>query len=360
MKSGKPAFVLILTLLAGCYAPLLELTERDPGAVLQPVSRSNIIDARAKFRHIFCTVNQHHGKELPDYRRCDDALHRLADEGARPENAVDLVFQNKLQVYVIPGIFGECLIDQVSPFSFAIDHMMTHDVQIDVVPGILGRATSSHNAEIIHDFFFDTVKKTEDEKLLVIAYSKGTTDMLWYLGNDQYASSHSKVDALISVAGVVNGTPLADGANSLMKKLAEKFPLGTCPKQDGSAIDDLTRRQQLLRSSSQKIPVHIKYYSVVAYTDRANVSRILKPFHRRLSLVDPRNDSQVIYYDSVIPTAHLLGYANADHWVVALPFERGKPLSGLLHRSIALGADKNAYPREVLVEAILRYVDMDL
>ncbi len=359
MKFGLPVVVLILTLFVGCSTPLLEMTEQDTGAVLQPISRSNIIDARAKFRQLFCAVNQDHGKELPDHRDCDDALHQLIDEDPKPIEAVDLVFRNKLRVYVIPGMFGECLIEQVSPFSYAIDHMKSHKIQIDVVPGIRGRASSPHNAKITHDFFYK-VKKSEDEKLLVIAYSKGTTDMLWYLGNDQYASSHSKIDALISVAGVVNGTPLADDTNFLVKKLAEIFPLSECPMQDGSGIDDITREKQLLRLSRQKTPDHVKYYSVVAYTDQANVSTILKDSYRRLSLVDPRNDGQVIYYDSVIPTSQLLGYANADHWAVAMPFQRQKPLSGLINRSIVHGADKNEYPREVLVESILRYVDMDL
>jgi len=359
VKPGLAVIVLVSILLEGCATPLLEMTDQDTGAVLQPISRSNITDVRAKFRQLFCAVNEDHGKELPDYRDCDDALHELADEDADAKEPVYLVFRNKLQVYVIPGIFGECLIDQVSPFSYAIDHMKSHNVQISVVPGIRGRASSPHNAKIIHEFFYK-VEKSEDEKLLVIAYSKGTTDMLWYLGSNQYAGSHNKFDALISVAGVVNGTPLADDANSLEKKLAEIFPFGECPTQDSSGIEDLTREKQLLRLSNQKTPDHIKYYSVVAYTDEANVSTMLKDSHRRLSLVDPRNDGQVIYYDSVIPTAKLLGYANADHWAVALPFQRHKRLSGLIIRNIASGADKNEYPREVLVESILRYVDMDL
>lgn len=217
MKPAPAAVMLILVVFAGCATPLLEITEQDIGVVLQPISRSNIVDERATFRQLYCAVNEDHGMELPDYRKCDEALHRLRDEDPEPDDTVELVFRNKLRTYVIPGIFGECLIDQVSPFSYAIEHMKSHNVQIDVVPGIRGRASSLHNAQIIHDFF-DKIRKSEKEKLLVIAYSKGATDMLWYLGHDQFVSSHSKIDALISVAGVVNGTPLADDANSLVKK----------------------------------------------------------------------------------------------------------------------------------------------
>jgi hypothetical protein len=70
--------------------------------------------------------------------------------------------------------------------------------------------------------------------------------------------------------------------------------------------------------------------------------------------VDPRNDSQVIFYDQVIPGSVLLGYINADHWAAAVPFNRNHPVLG------AMFVDKNAFPREVLFEAILRYVEEDL
>jgi hypothetical protein len=49
-----------------------------------------------------------------------------------------------------------------------------------------------------------------------------------------------------------------------------------------------------------------------------------------------------------------LGYVNADHWAVAVPLSRTHPFVS----SIFLG--KNAFPREVLLEAIVRYIEEDL
>jgi hypothetical protein len=62
----------------------------------------------------------------------------------------------------------------------------------------------------------------------------------------------------------------------------------------------------------------------------------------------------MIFYDQVIPGSVILGYLNADHWAIAVPFNRKSPLisSSLI--------DKNAFPREVLLEAIVRYVEEDL
>ena len=53
----------------------------------------------------------------------------------------------------------------------------------------------------------------------------------------------------------------------------------------------------------------------------------------------------------MLPGSRLLGYANADHWAVALPFNRSTRPDAL---PLALG---NAYPREVLGESILLYVE---
>ena len=67
--------------------------------------------------------------------------------------------------------------------------------------------------------------------------------------------------------------------------------------------------------------------------------------------MDPRNDSQVIFYDQVIPGSTLLAYLNADHWAVAVPIAREHRLIG------STLVDENDYPREALLEALLRYVE---
>ena len=69
---------------------------------------------------------------------------------------------------------------------------------------------------------------------------------------------------------------------------------------------------------------------------------------------DPRNDSQVIFYDQVIPRGTLLGYANGDHWAIALPFtEQAKGFADTL-------MNHNDFPRTALFEAVLLYVRENL
>jgi hypothetical protein len=70
--------------------------------------------------------------------------------------------------------------------------------------------------------------------------------------------------------------------------------------------------------------------------------------------VDPLNDSQVVFYDALVPGGALLGYLNADHWAVAMPFNREHPA---IADTIVT---RNAFPREVLLEAIARFVEESL
>ena len=61
--------------------------------------------------------------------------------------------------------------------------------------------------------------------------------------------------------------------------------------------------------------------------------------------------------DAVLPGSVLLGYARGDHWAVAEPFSRVRGPFGWLPRHLA---DRNAYPRELLLEAIVRAVEESL
>jgi len=377
-------------ILAGCSSSSMLTSNKatDVAMVLQPVTQSNINDQRAGFRALFCQINKDHGALLPDHRSkedCSDSLHLL--KGETPIQKHSFVNSNKsdtnstkvgnslafkTKVVIVPGIFGECLIKEVSPFSYAIDHIKQEFgdlIDVEVIDSIRGRASSEWNSEIIHKYLtnlYENKQKKDNEKLIVLGYSKGVTDLLFYLNRysrtapidgKELDGTVGNIDAIVSVAGVVNGTPLADDVNSVLKKLASWFPFEECPTQDSSGIDSLTRQQQLLNLSKQKLPTHIKYFSLPAFTQSDDTSSILKPFHRKLSLIDPRNDSQVVYYDAIIPRSNLLGYANADHWAVILPFNRHIDDLSFLNKVIAKKSDKNAYPREILFEAIIRFID---
>jgi hypothetical protein len=102
------------------------------------------------------------------------------------------------------------------------------------------------------------------------------------------------------------------------------------------------------------LPSEMRYYSVVTLPDEARISRVLKPTYWQLRKIDPRNDSQLFYDDQIIPNSSLLGFVNADHWAVVPPIKRAHSIIG------SLFVNHNDYPREALLEAILRFVEEDL
>jgi hypothetical protein len=56
-------------------------------------------------------------------------------------------------------------------------------------------------------------------------------------------------------------------------------------------------------------------------TNRNNINTLLRTGYDLLWRYSPRNDGLLLYTDQLIPGGTLLGYANADHWSVALSLE---------------------------------------
>ena len=69
---------------------------------------------------------------------------------------------------------------------------------------------------------------------------------------------------------------------------------------------------------------------------------------------DIRNDTQVIAFDQIVPGSTLLALVNADHWAIAVAVARSHPLIG------GTVINRNDYPREALLEALLRYLEETL
>lgn len=187
---------------------------------------------------------------------------------------------------------------------------------------------------------------------MLVGYSKGTTDIIEAVTT--YSYLQQRVAAVVSVAGAVGGSPLANTATQSMLNLLRYFPGAECDPSDGGALESLKPEVRKKWLASHSLPESIRYYSIITYPDEEHLSSVLKSFHRKLSQVDSRNDSQMIFYDQVIPGSVLLGYLNADHWAAAIPINR-------THSFLASTfVDKNAFSREVFAEAIVRFVEEDL
>jgi hypothetical protein len=339
---------------------LLRVKEIPPPVILHPLGMPPVSDDRAQFRNVLGeVVKQRHG-QYPDERQLDGILHNLWETQtssasvALPDTPSDLV------VIIVSGVLWECVSNVALPFgrgksvnvASEYDYLLPRYATVDVVH-VRGIATSEHNSEIVEE----AIRKHQDAaNVIVVAYSKGLPDTLEALrrmGSD----TPRNLRALVSVAGVVSGSPLADWLN-LYKKFLQILPTpGACSHVNENFLKSITRDRCLhwLAQHWSSMPQGIRYYSLVTFTKPNRMHWFLRLLYAKLAEVEPRNDSHMLIHDQVLPGAKLLGYLNSDHWAVALPFNRSmRSFWNVLLRN------HNAFPREVLFEAILRYVEDDL
>ena len=320
-----------------------------PPLALVPAVQAGIRDQRARFREILCALSDDHGSDLPDHRPCDQAFHQLAGEGPASGAAVNLgPARIGLRVVIVPGLAAECFGELALPLRFAarhVEHLGYEVTWIDVD----GLSSTARNAAEIRAAIV-AMEEAPERPIVLLGHSKGATDLLEASAD---AALAARVAAVVSLAGAINGSPLADRASNDLLDLLARLPGTTCEEGDRGALDSMRRSTRMGWLASWQPSPSIRYYTLVGYADRNRVSAVLRPSYDDLSLIDPRNDSQLLFYDQIVPGSTLLGYLNGDHWAVAMPITRDALVADLL-------IDRNAFPREILLEAVLKQVEEDL
>ena len=186
---------------------------------------------------------------------------------------------------------------------------------------------------------------------MLVGYSKGAIDILELLVT--FPDVARQVAAVVSVAGAVQGSPLADDLDWWYRTFLRDAFAGTCDPGDAQAVHSLRPATRTAWFEMHDLPEQINYYSLAAFTTAEHLSQGLKPAWRRLARDDRRNDGQIAAGDAVIPGATLLGYANADHWDMAISLESQMP-------QLSSRASSRVLPRSELLEAALLYVSESL
>jgi pimeloyl-ACP methyl ester carboxylesterase len=336
-------------LLAGCLGkPLLPYTLETPPLALIPSSAANIEDGRGRFREIYCAVRKGHGSTLPYDRPCEEVVLRLEGEPNPTSKPVSLgQAKLRLRFFMVPGLYNDC-IEGSKAFAFARAHVERYGYRTGYI-SLSGWSSSGHNAGLIRNALM-AAELSPGEKVVLVGYSKGAPDILQALV--EHPEIVQRVAAVVSIAGVVGGSPLTDSLDEPYRKMMGKNPMVDCPSGVGDPIASLQRSTRQKWLSQNRLPASVKYFSLAAFAERENISTILRVPYDRLAQIDPRNDGQLIFYDQLIPGSTLLGYVRADHWAVAMPFSQDGFAPALI--------DRNEFPREVLLEAVIRFVEENL
>jgi len=320
--------------------------------IMVPAGQAGVDDARGAFRAYFCQLTASAGASLPEPRPCADALVELAGE-EDSATAIDpgTIPRQRYRVAIVLGVGWDCLQGFVDVDKLPHNHLIALGYEVTLLH-VDALSSSARNASEIIRQLGDLEATHDNRPIILVGYSKGAVDILEAVARNEPATRN--VAAILSVAGSIGGSPLADTTSESTMDLIRFAPGAACDQGDDGALDSLRTSVRQDWLAQHPLPGRIRSYSMVALPQQGMVSAILEPGYDQLAAIHPLNDSNVLFYDEVIPGSTLLGYANADHWAIALPIAQSSPIIG------ATVVNENLYPREVLWQAMIEFIINDL
>jgi len=354
--------------LAGC-APLTPAPEPATSvmSVRLPLGLAGIADSRQDFAALF--ESEWHAGSARQGERLGDWLHGVspsteaANETLAALRAAFAARAAGTSVLVVPGLFGDCVDSQSVPFGDGVvrtrerstteAYLQYGDLGLAGIRSISlpGRETSIRNGLRLAEQIRLEAARPGVTRIVLVAYSKGVPDALHALDQLQAEGGIPvSVMALVSVAGVVMGTPFADHFEPLFETLSPHWQPLDCSPSDGREVSSVTRRERVAWLQAHPLPAGLRYYSIVAHAPRQEIGVGLRAVYTAMSVLDARNDGQLFASDAILPGSILLAEVRADHWDVALPRDRHP---SAIVRAVGSG---RAYPREALFRATIQWV----
>jgi hypothetical protein len=357
--------LLALALLQSGCGPrhLLDYRDDQPATVHLPLAAAGIDDQRAAFGALFAEelAASGHPGDLATWLH--PAPGAAGDTTIAQRRAAFAARAAETAVLVVPGLFGDCLGPYAIPFGdgvaypegsppdAAYSRFASLGLQGLHMATLPGRASSAANGRRLAEQIRALAAVPGVRRIVLVGYSKGTADALHALEVLRTSGGvPPQVQALVSVAGTVMGTPIADHYESLYEAISPHFTPFKCSPPEGGDVTSTTRHERAAWLAQHPPPDGIDYHSIVAFMPRADMAPALHASARLLETVDPRNDGQVIAIDAILPGSTLLAQARADHWSIALP-KSSHP--NMVMRAMGSGAP---FPQEALLRSTLVWV----
>ncbi len=142
---------------------------------------------------------------------------------------------------------------------------------------------------------------SRDEKVVLIGYSKGVPDILQALV--EHPVIVGKVAAVVSIAGSRRFAAYRFHRRAA-KEDHENNPIVDCPHGVGTRSRAFSVRPGRSGCRRTGCRPSVKVFRSSTSQKREDISTALQPSYDSLAQIDPRNDSQLIFYDQLIPGMH--------------------------------------------------------
>jgi hypothetical protein len=295
------------------------------------------------FGDIFCSVLKQNNPDGGNWSACSQYI-----DAPGKEDATLAPLSTKYRVLIVPGFMSSCFSD--SPAFQEGQKALKEKYGMDVDLLQISNDSSESNAKAIGQYIRGHASN-DARKYILVGYSKGTPDIQVALTQESDIAAH--VAAFISVAGASGGSQVAD----LLPQVAEKYmtttPLKSCQGNMSTGFKSLQRANRQAFLAAHPDPV-VPTYSIVAKSGENNTSKALMQTWRILATYGVGEDGQLLRDDAIVPGAKFLGAALADHFAIALPFDKSPD------STIRSNMDKTVYPRAALLESLVRFVTADL
>lgn len=324
--------------LTGCAAPTVPPYSNNTPIVLTTADGAGVRDLRGVYRTALC-------RRLPAAEPpCDQLLLELAGEISSPPSDPQPGAAQRYRVVFVHGLLAECLDGLVRPFAETMDDLGRAGFEVYRL-SVRGRGGSERNAaQLAREL---AALPRDPRPLIVVAYSKGLPDVLEVVV--RYPEAAAAIGAIVSVAGAMNGSLLADRLHIAFRAWLSSLPIAECRQEYRDEMLDLRRQTRLAWWQRHRAKMSKPVFALVTTPRPDRLSPILMKTYRELARIEPRNDGQLIWYDQIVPGGSLLGYVNADHWAVAMSMSHALPDLAFLFR--------DDVPRTALVEAAIETVD---